>query len=439
MIKQVFQNLLDAFTPKDTNTLVCQLTKIHPNHMISCKIISNITTGKFGSTYIVSGDNKLIVFGDNRYNQLFLLSHITWNKNTLLVVINYWNRTNSDTALPIDVLSSITSFCTKWRTDYTSITAKESICIDRYPKIKLISNGVASCHKFIMTETNALYGFGLNECQQIREDNSNYNVLHTSSEYVSINYFNNRNINIIQIACARTYSTFLSSNGKVYVFGDCNLDLFGCLHIYEIKIQLVESLKNIVQICNGDDHTLALDDNGDVFSFGCNNWGQLGHYNSLHGSATPNMIDYLIAFDTKIISIQCGCEHSLILNENGKIHCFGRNLEHQCSDMESMNAINSKNKFISIRCGYNHNCAETDKHEWFLWGWNNNNQCLVNNNKSCIEKPTKFIGKGIGKIIDIYPGYCETRVITSSGQSNSYLQRFHNVLTTSISNDFRLQ
>eukprot|EP01083_Nonionella_stella_P081035 222996_1 len=391
-----------------------RLTKIYPNHMISCKTISNIITGKFGSTYVVSGDNQLIVFGSNRYNQLFLTSYSLLN--TLQIILKYWHRAHSDTSLPPDILSSITLFC-DYNYDYNSINVSQSTRIyNRYvDKIKHVSNGIASCHKFIITNTNELYGFGLNGCEQIREDTSNYNITRSATTYEKIDYFNVRNIKIIQIECALSYSTFLTSNGKLYVSG-CDYTYEGVIYInwseHQMQMRLVETLQNenIIQICNGDEHTLALNDNGKVFSWGRNTCGQLGRYSEKQSK--PHIIDYCLTNSTKIISIKCGCEHNLLLDENGNIHCFGRNSEYQCSDVASMNQINKNYTFIGIKCGYNHNCVETNDHEYFLWGWNNKNQCCVFNDGNYVKKPTKFIANGIGRVVEIYPGYDQTRVIT---------------------------
>lgn len=72
---------------------------------------------------------------------------------------------------------------------------------------------------------------------------------------------------------------------------------------------------------------------------------------------------------------------------------------------------------VDIKCGYYHNVICTKDKTYYLFGYNKYNQCLVEgNHKMFVKIPAKFDIEASGlkgyKILDIYPGYHETRIVT---------------------------
>ena len=74
----------------------------------------------------------------------------------------------------------------------------------------------------------------------------------------------------------------------------------------------------IQQIATGLQHTLLLSNDGEVYSFGSNNYGQLGTLD-----LNPRGIPTLVKFHCKATAIACGSYHSVILLENGQVCTFG--------------------------------------------------------------------------------------------------------------------
>jgi regulator of chromosome condensation len=77
--------------------------------------------------------------------------------------------------------------------------------------------------------------------------------------------------------------------------------------------------KKIYKICSGLKHTLLLDFNSNLYSFGFNDFSQLG-VNKQFTSYSSNPI----LINNNIQDISCGKFHNLILN-NGKAYSFGLN------------------------------------------------------------------------------------------------------------------
>lgn len=83
--------------------------------------------------------------------------------------------------------------------------------------------------------------------------------------------------------------------------------------------QKVQGLHNIIQVACGDSHTLALDEEGTVFAFGQNSYGQLG--------SGIDWDDYLeplkLKFPEKIDYIACGNSSSAAITESGVLYTWG--------------------------------------------------------------------------------------------------------------------
>jgi alpha-tubulin suppressor-like RCC1 family protein len=74
---------------------------------------------------------------------------------------------------------------------------------------------------------------------------------------------------------------------------------------------------------------MILSDTGRVFTFGCGSFGQLGHANNRGDKCLPAKI---AALSHKLcIQIAAGCDHSLVLDDSGQVFSFGSNRDGQLS------------------------------------------------------------------------------------------------------------
>lgn len=77
---------------------------------------------------------------------------------------------------------------------------------------------------------------------------------------------------------------------------------------------------NIIQAACGRNHSLFLTDTGTVYACGDNKNGQCGIGNSSPTVLTPTRINYR---GPPIIKVGCGAEFSVILDIKGNLHSFG--------------------------------------------------------------------------------------------------------------------
>eukprot|EP00291_Cryptomonas_curvata_P027225 CAMPEP_0172158730 /NCGR_PEP_ID=MMETSP1050-20130122/4547_1 /TAXON_ID=233186 /ORGANISM="Cryptomonas curvata, Strain CCAP979/52" /LENGTH=201 /DNA_ID=CAMNT_0012828179 /DNA_START=42 /DNA_END=643 /DNA_ORIENTATION=+ len=88
------------------------------------------------------------------------------------------------------------------------------------------------------------------------------------------------------------------------------------------------------RIISGQDHILAQDSQGVIFAWGRGEAGQLGHGKFAH-SATPSPIEALA--DYAISDVCCGAEFSAALTEDGQLFTWGLNRDGQLGHGDTCN------------------------------------------------------------------------------------------------------
>ena len=148
----------------------------------------------------------------------------------------------------------------------------------------------------------------------------------------------------------------------------------------------------VIDCCSGSYHTLILLENGSLYSFGSNYFGQLGFKKSGTDFNEPQ----LLMIDKNIKSIHCGNDFSLILKNNGYLYGFGINdrgelgiSNNTIPEIVSISYTpklimkNSKIKFVT--CGHHHTMVLTD--DGYLYGFGSNyyGQLGINDDERTIE------------------------------------------------------
>jgi len=76
------------------------------------------------------------------------------------------------------------------------------------------------------------------------------------------------------------------------------------------------------RVCCGADHSMALSDDGTVYSWGASGYGQLGHGRNSSDFA-PTSVSYFIDRQLKVVDIACGAKHSAVVTSKGTAFAFG--------------------------------------------------------------------------------------------------------------------
>lgn len=191
----------------------------------------------------------------------------------------------------------------------------------------------------------------------------------------------NRLLNIKAIAAGGYHSVALDESGKVWTWGRNSYGQLGhSATVYENeKPVTVAGLPPIVAIAAGDNHTLAVDHNGEVWAWGRNTYGQLGVAGA--NSVPPVKVSLVPQPLGDIVAVAAGAEHSVALKRDGTVWAWGQNSLGQLGNGQTTD-VNTKPTMVSnltgimrIAAGDNHTVAlKQDQTSVWAWGMNSEGQ-----------------------------------------------------------------
>eukprot|EP01083_Nonionella_stella_P162034 531494_1 len=260
--------------------------------------------------------------------------------------------------------------------------------------IRYVSYGCASHHSFVITNRNEVYGIGESSHYQLALDSEEMAKNKTNLWPQKISFFDK--IQIARIACGKKFSIFLGEDGVTY---SCGSNLFGalgfCDEVTTIKkprvIVRLQRAKAIEVVC-GENHSVILDSNGKVWSFGINNQGQLGR-NTKNNLDYPDVVQigsrkFVAQSQSRMSKIASGANHVAVISESCKLYLWGCNEYGQLGDgtQKARNKAKQlllKNEVIKdVECGGNHTVMITKERKVFVCGCNEYYQCQQQNMKS---------------------------------------------------------
>lgn len=185
-------------------------------------------------------------------------------------------------------------------------------------KFKSISCG--DNHTLALDINNDLWGFGDNQFKQLG--------ISGIMSHFGIPRKVNVKMNIKSIHCSDDYSIILDSENKLWFSGASFLPMKRKLRRHNetvvrgFKLTALNIPTEIVTISTRSYHVLALDNNGDIWSVGANDCGQLGLG---FASDEPEKSFKHLDLETKFRSITAGISSSFALDENNNLWACGSN------------------------------------------------------------------------------------------------------------------
>ncbi|XP_028737253.1 X-linked retinitis pigmentosa GTPase regulator isoform X4 [Peromyscus leucopus] len=274
-------------------------------------------------TAIVTGNNKLYMFGSNNWGQLGLGSKSTVNKPTCIKALKpekvklaacgrnhtlvstdkggvYAAGGNNEGQLGLGDTDDRDTFH-----QIGFFTPKEII--------KQLSAGANT--SAALTEDGKLFMWGDNSEGQIGLKNkSNVCIPHEVTVGKPISW----------ISCGYYHSAFVTTDGELYTFGEPEngkLGLPNQLLINHRSPQRVLGIpEKVVQVACGGGHTVVLTETV-VYAFGLGQFGQLGLGTFLFETSEPKIIERIK--DQKINYISCGENHTALMTDIGLMYTFG--------------------------------------------------------------------------------------------------------------------
>ncbi len=285
-----------------------------------------------------------------------------------------------------------------------------------------------SAHACVVADDKRIYCWGSNDNGKLGKGGGIESFYPVSVKYDGAL----KDKKIADVAPGTVHTCAIDVAGKAYCWGRNTLGSVGTetdlQFVYEpVSVDMTGVLKDrkIIEISSGSAHTCAVADDGGVYCWGSNGRGQLGDGNGGNEGSFTELGDYsLLPVKTensagKYLKVSAGYDHTCILNDKGKIFCFGNNANGQLGDGTTEMrltpvALNSDKVFKSVSAGSEHTCAVDDKDEAYCWGGNIVGQLGTGDKESSLI-PVKVKYATETKIKSISCGHRHTCSVTTEG------------------------
>ncbi|PIK61243.1 hypothetical protein BSL78_01802 [Apostichopus japonicus] len=175
----------------------------------------------------------------------------------------------------------------------------------------------------------------------------------------------------------------------------------------------------VFQVSCGDDHSAFVTENGRLYTFGANEWGQLG-LGSSKSTTKPSSVKALKQEGVKVVA--CGRLHTLVLSKTGRLYTFGGRREGQLghgdlegSELPKLVQSLSEHNIVKMACGTDHSFILTDAGVLFAWGGAAEGQLGMGDTSECTIPRELSVS---GKVKHLSCGYYHTAFVTDTSSMN---------------------
>ena len=231
---------------------------------------------------------------------------------------------------------------------------------------ELISSGYS--HSMGVKTDGTLWAWGNNIVVQLGLGNSSFRLY--TPEQVGTN------TNWEYVSCGADFTISLNSNNTLWASGINNHGQLGDIStsVSRSSPETVNSSRIWRDIASGNNYSIGIKSNGTIWSWGYNNYGQLGN-----GSYTSYSYPIQIGNDTDWALLSCGSDHTSAIKTDGTLWAWGYNNYGQLGNSENTDhnyplQIETGTNWATVSCGGNHTIAiKADRTLW-AWGYNINGQ-----------------------------------------------------------------
>jgi alpha-tubulin suppressor-like RCC1 family protein/subtilisin family serine protease len=212
------------------------------------------------------------------------------------------------------------------------------------------------------------------------------------------------------LAGGKGHSVALKDNGTVWTWGTNYVGQLGTGNTTSRKFPATNLISGIMEIAAGDEYTIALKTNGVVYGWGENGSGQLGD-----GTKTDRSSPTLIGNFSNVIQIAAGSEHSVALKSTGQVYTFGENGSGQLgnggtTDQNDPTLVLSN--CTEVAAGGTHTLALHSNGTVYAWGLNSSGQL---GEGTSTQRKSPVMVSNLTSVIHIAAGSTNSMALKSDG------------------------
>jgi alpha-tubulin suppressor-like RCC1 family protein len=224
--------------------------------------------------------------------------------------------------------------------------------------------------------------------------------------------------NVVAVSAGSLHSLALDAERIVYAWGKNTNGRLGdgttATRNYPVRVVSTNGtglLTDIVAIAGGNEHSLAVRNEGYVFAWGRNASGQLGD-DTKTDRLTPVIVRDVGGTGclSGVVAVAGGLAHSVALKTDGTVRSWGDNGDGQLGDntttrrltpvqVRATNGVDYLAGIMAVAAGAEHSLARTAAGQVLAWGKNDKGQ-LGDDSTSNSSKPVQVLGEGGSGVLD---------------------------------------
>ncbi|KAM5577981.1 ultraviolet-B receptor UVR8 [Rosa sericea] len=275
-------------------------------------------------------------------------------------------------------------------------------------------------HTLFLTQAGRVFATGLNDFGQLGASTD----VPYATEPVEVSGINKQ---VVQISAGYYHSCAVTEDGELYMWGKNSYGQLGlgkrgakAVHV-PTKVECLAGI-TIRMVALGSEHSVAVTDGGESLSWGGGS-GRLGHgpESGILGifkstsEYRPRLIKKLEG--TKVKTAAAGLLHSACVDENGSVFVFGERAVDRMGSLKGKNGtapsmISRLPCSEEVSCGGYHTCVITSGGELYSWG-SNENGCLGIGTTDVLHLPERVQGPFLkSAVIKVSCGWKHTAAIS---------------------------
>ena len=233
------------------------------------------------------------------------------------------------------------------------------------------------------------------------------------------------------------HSLAVDPDGKLWAWGDNHAGQIGNNSYTDQSYPaLIPGIPKLGSVAAGDSHSLCIDLDGCVWSWGAGNNGQLGN-GGVASKLVPTKID---AFGppsySRAVAVAAGYIFSIALDSNRNVWTWGHNNYGQIGDdtntqRNSPVQVAGIDHIVAIAAGYGHALALRD--DGTVWGWGANGSGQLGDGTT-IDRKTPVQVVGLNDVVALDAGDDHTVALKADGTVWTWGDNNYGVLGTSLNN-----